>query len=235
MKITNFLSIILPASLAATTCTALSVKAPNNSISNHSSRRSWIVKNIVSASSAILSLDYVSNPPTAVADVDLRQYSALAPLGKPTSTGKKLTGLTLSELASRLSHDLVEGSTGQGGYFISGDISTQIFRDDCKFIDPTNSVSSLSRYQKALTILFDPDQSYVQLLKPLEIDDSEKEITARIRSGGILRLPWSPRISSYESTIKYTIDENGLIESQIQEWSVSPYQALKETFTPSFT
>lgn len=234
MKIRNLLSITLSAILAAATCTALSVKAPNSSLSNRSSRRSWIAKNIISASSAILLFDDVSNPPTASADVDLRQYTALAPLGTPTSTGEKLTGLSLSELASRLSHDLVEGSTGQGGYFISGDIPTQIFRDDCKFIDPTNSVSSLSRYQKALTILFDPDQSYVNLLKPLEIDESKKEITARIRSGGILLLPWSPKISSYESTIKYTIDENGLIESQIQEWSVSPFQALKESFTPSF-
>jgi len=136
-------------------------------------------------------------------------------------------------MASRLSHDLVEGSTGEGGYFISGDVSTQLFRDDCKFVDPTNSVSSLSRYQNALKILFDPEQSYVQLLEPLQIDESKNQITAIIRSGGILRLPWNPRISSYDSTIIYTIDDNGLIESQEQGWSISSAEALKETFTPS--
>jgi hypothetical protein len=82
--------------------------------------------------------------------------------------------------------------------FREGDISTEIFRDDCEFVDPTNAVSSLSRYQKALKILFDPDRSYVQLLGKLEIDDAKNQITARIRSGGVLKLPWSPRISSYE-------------------------------------
>lgn len=79
-----------------------------------------------------------------------------------------------------------------------GDISTQIFRDDCQFIDPTNSVSSLSRYQNALRILFDPNQSYVKLLEPLTIDKSKNMITARIESGGVLKLPWKPKIPSYE-------------------------------------
>jgi len=163
---------------------------------------------------------------------DLKQFTALAPLGVPTSTGSKLTGLSLSELASRLSHDLVEGSNGEGGYFISGDISTQLFRDDCTFVDPTNSVSSLSRYQNALKILFDPERSYVQLVEPLTIDENKKQITARIRSGGVLQLPWSPRISSYESLIVYTIDDNSLVERQDQVWSISAFEALKETFTP---
>ena len=81
---------------------------------------------------------------------------------------------------------------------IPGDISTQLFRDDCKFIDPTNSVLSLSRFQNALKILFDPEQSYVQLLEPLQIDESKSQISGRIRSGGVLRLPWNPRIASYE-------------------------------------
>ena len=117
-----------------------------------------------------------------------------------------------------------------------GDISTEIFRDDCEFTDPTNSVSSLAKYQKALTILFDPDQSFVELVQPLEItkNDGRREITGRIKSGGVLKLPWNPRISSYESTIKWKVDEDGLIESQIQQWSILASQALRETFTLSF-
>ena len=37
----------------------------------------------------------------------------------------------------------------------------QVFKDDCRFVDPTNDVSSLSRYKKALCILFDPAESKV--------------------------------------------------------------------------
>lgn len=36
-----------------------------------------------------------------------------------------------------------------------------------------------------------------------------------------------------QSTIKYTIDDNGLVQSQYQEWSISASEALRETFTPS--
>ena len=185
---------------------ALSTTKSPRPLSTYSSstRRSWIVKSLVSTS---ITLGVPSSPSISIASDDtivdtlprdLRQYTALAPLGTPTSTGDKLTGLSLNEIASRLSHDLVDGANGRGGYFISGDISTQIFRDDCTFIDPTNSVSSLSRYQNALKILFDSEQSYVQLVEPLEIDESRREISARIRSGGVLQLPWRPRISSYE-------------------------------------
>ena len=39
---------------------------------------------------------------------------------------------------------------------------------------------------------------------------------------------------SIVSTIKYTIDDTGLIESQEQEWSISASEALKETFAPPF-
>lgn len=232
-----FIFIFISSFLFAT-CAALSAKAPNNnSPPKLSSRRSWLAKGLVASASATL-LD-ASNPPAAVATVDalpedLRRFTALAPLGSPKSTGTKDAGLSLSEIASRLSRALVEGDSGKGGYFISGDIPTQIFRDDCEFTDPTNSVFSLSRYQNALKILFDPENSFVQLVEPLGMDESKKEIVAKIKSGGILQLPWKPRISSYESTIIYKIDENGLIESQVQEWSKPASQALKETFTPSF-
>lgn len=224
---------------AAITCNALSIDNKPNS-SRHttlSSRRRWIAKGLIS-STASITLLLADEPSSAIAkDVDslpneLKQYTALAPLGTPTSTGDKTTRLSLSDLAARLSLDLVDGSNGNGGYFISGDISTDIFRDDCKFIDPTNSVSSLSRYQNALKILFDPQQSYVELLEPLAIDESNKTINARIRSGGILQLPWHPCISPYESTITYSVDTDGLIASQTQQWSISASQALKETFTP---
>ena len=231
------LPVVLTASLAAT-CTALSTNTPNNH-NQISSRRSWLAKGFVSASSSAATLSLlggvaVANPPAAIAEIDalpsdLRKFTALAPLGDATSTGNKLNGLSLDEIAARLSRDLVDGSTGKGGYFISGtytnihtiglysryvcfrlivteliviwclgDISTEIFRDDCEFTDPTNSVSSLSKYQKALTILFNPEQSFVKLVQPLVVDDQNREIMARIQSGGTLQLPWNPRISSYE-------------------------------------
>ena len=40
--------------------------------------------------------------------------------------------------------------------------------------------------------------------------------------------------NEYCSIIKWKIDDDGLIEKQIQQWSIPASQALRETFTPSF-
>ena len=170
----------------------------------------------------------------------LRSYTKLAPLGAATSAKDRDTlkdktlNLSLQQLASRLEIDLVSGHTGQGGYFVSGDLDESIFRSDCAFVDPTNRVDSLSQYRKALQILFDPQESYVQLVQPMAINKKERTLTATIRSRGVLQLPWRPYITSYESTIVYRVDDNGLLAEQSQVWSKSAGKALQESFTPSF-
>ena len=162
----------------------------------------------------------------------LRDYTALAPLGKPVTSDNKTKGLSLEELATRLAHDLEYGATQQGGYFLTGDLSTDLFEDDCIFEDPTNRVSSLSRYQNALRILFDPTQSTVQLISPITIDSDNRILSCRVRSRGTLQLPWHPYIKAYETDIQYFVNSDGLIYKQSQLWSKSASTALLETFTP---
>lgn len=162
----------------------------------------------------------------------LRPYTNLAPLGSPESTSKTI-GLSLDDLKIRLERDLVFGTKGNGGYFITGDLSTDIFRDDCIFTDPTNQVSSLSQYQKGVRLLFDPKTSVVELIEPLTIDSERRSLSGTIRSRGMLQLPWHPFISAYESKIVYTIDKDGLVARQDQTWSKGADVALRETFTPT--
>ena len=117
----NVSFIFLSASLAAKV-SGLSTKVSNNNSSHHlTSRRNWIGK-LVTAASATSTL-CITSPAVAQEvqelPIDLRRYTALAPLGDAnTYTGNKLTGLSMDSIASRLSHDLVDGSTGKGGYFI---------------------------------------------------------------------------------------------------------------------
>jgi len=164
----------------------------------------------------------------------LRDFTKLAPLGKgrnPSLEGKTLN-LSLSELASRLEKDLAHGHTGQGGYFISGDLDESLFQEDCVFVDPTNRVDSLTQYRNALKILFDPKESQVELVQPIQINPDERILQASIRSRGVLKLPWRPYITTYESNIIYTIDDSGLIKEQAQTWSKAASKALQESFTP---
>ena len=222
-------------------CRSSDSYSPRPTSSSSSTRRKWLDQTVALVATTASSLAMPATPSYAESvgelPLALRDYTKLAPLGKVGSTsleGKTLD-LPLSQLASRLEVDLVVGHTGQGGYFISGDLDESIFRDDCSFIDPTNRVNSLSQYRNALRILFDPNQSHVQLVRPIVIDEQERTLTATIRSWGVLQLPWRPYITAYESTIVYRVDDsNGLIAEQSQTWSKSAGQALQESFTPSF-
>jgi len=153
----------------------------------------------------------------------------LAPLGKVGKHvgGVKLTNLSPEEVANILARNLRDGQ-----YFVTGDLTPEIFADDCRFKDPTNDVRGLSRYLTALGILFDANYSRVQLV---DIKVTEPyTIEARWTLGGYLKFPWHPRVAPFEGKTVYSLSkENGLIEMQDQTWSISGAEALKETFTPT--
>jgi hypothetical protein len=175
-----------------------------------------------------------SSPRAQPSKLDPRRYTALAPLGAADARigGGKRTGMPLRRIASQLARDVSEGATDRGGYFVSGDLSPEIFADDCVFTDPTNSVASLSRYVTALGILFEPTLSSVELLGPPQLDERARTISARVRSSGVLKLPWAPVIRPYETDIVWTVSEQGLVMAQEQTWSISAADALLQTFTP---
>lgn len=207
-----------------------------------SSRRAWcgtlVASNVLSvgiSARASPSSTTTTSAATTELPLALRDYTKLAPLGpaQPSFVADKTTGLSLEKLAERLTKDLTMGSTGRGGYIISGDLSADLFRDDCVFLDPTNRVSSLSQYQRALQILFDTDRSSIELIGPLIVDPERREISGRFRSQGMLKLPWKPYVTEYQSDIVYAIDQDGLVREQRQTWSKSAFAALRESFTPT--
>lgn len=147
----------------------------------------------------------------------------LAPLGKVEKHvgGVKLTNLLPEEMANILARNLRDGQ-----YFVTDDLTPEIFADDCRFKDPTNDVRGLSRYLTALGILFDANYSRVQLL---DIQVTQPyTIEAKWTLGGYL----NPRVVPFK-TVYSLSKENGLIEMQDQTWSISGAEALRETFTPT--
>jgi hypothetical protein len=99
-------------------------------------------------------------------------------------------------------------------------------------VDPTNSVVGLSRYLKALTLLFDASVSAVRLVEIHVAAPNLIEATWTL--GGQLRLPWRPVIKMFEGKSVYLLNADGLVAEQRQSWSISAAEALSETFTPSF-
>lgn len=167
-----------------------------------------------------------------VANADWREYTALAPLGPATVANDKVV-LPFDKLAPRLLDAAANGATGRGGYLVTGDIDAAIFSDNCRFVDPTNDVSSLARYSRALTLLFDAPTKIE--LKDYEIDEKARRVKAEFRvSDGVLKLPWRPRIRDYDAFITWTVGPDGLVHEQRLTWSISAAEALRETFTPGF-
>jgi hypothetical protein len=152
----------------------------------------------------------------------------LAPLGAVKSVGgAKRVGLSADEVAAILKEDLV---TGQ--YFVTGNLTREVFDDNCRFKDPTNDVRGLSRYLTALGLLFDPKDSFVRLTSISVTSPTTVETDGTLE--GYLRFPWHPRVDPYEFHTVYTLDkETGLIVDQSQTWSISGARAIAETFTPT--
>eukprot|EP00472_Partenskyella_glossopodia_P003030 CAMPEP_0197527428 /NCGR_PEP_ID=MMETSP1318-20131121/21606_1 /TAXON_ID=552666 /ORGANISM="Partenskyella glossopodia, Strain RCC365" /LENGTH=144 /DNA_ID=CAMNT_0043082065 /DNA_START=239 /DNA_END=673 /DNA_ORIENTATION=- len=142
--------------------------------------------------------------------------------------GEKRSGLSLDELK-----DILETSISKGQYFNNPEqMPIEIFRDDCRFKDPTTDVKGLSRYVKALGILFDPDRSKISL-EDIRVAD-HNTITATWTQEGYLKLPWNPKVKPYTSHTTWSVDpESRLILMQEHRWSISALEALRETFTPA--
>ncbi|KAJ1455450.1 hypothetical protein M885DRAFT_519842 [Pelagophyceae sp. CCMP2097] len=220
VKMWSLVLLLCGAEALGPTCASKPVSVERRAWLAGSSRRAWLAGAGLAAW------------PLAASAKDWRSFTALAPLGPESARvgGAKDTGFTVSELAEKLVHDATLGASGKGGYLVSGDMPFDIFADDCRFVDETNDVRSLAKYSKALNILFDPTQSNVALVSGPEIDG--KRISATLRSSGVLKLPWRPRIREYDAQVVWTIGESGLVVEQAQVWSISAAEALRQTFTP---
>lgn len=145
------------------------------------------------------------------------------------STGTKNRGQTLDEVMAIVREDITLRN-----YYISGRLTQAVYADNCFFDgpDPDMPVRSLQRYSDALHGLFDPSLSRYELLelKPR----GPHTFTASWRLEGALKLPWRPKIKPYVGTTLYELDEDGLICSHTETWSVSALDAFASVLFADF-
>jgi len=138
----------------------------------------------------------------------------------------KRTGLRPADVAAILEDDLKSRK-----YILTGHLSPGIFADDCRFQDPNNAVTGLSKYRQALSYLFRAETSTVEDVR-ISVDPAGS-IVAEYTASGELKLPWRPRISPWAGRITYTLDaDDGLITSQVDVWNITRLDAVRQTFTP---
>ena len=145
-------------------------------------------------------------------------------------TAPKRVNLSQQELMQVIRHDWRPDT--HKGYYITGRLSTSVFRDDCVFDgpDPDMPVRGLRKYLNAASQLFDHQKSRSELLS---LDVNEKGvIVAQWRMQGVLRLPWRPAVPSWTGSTTYYTDENGLIYRHEETWDKSVLQAFMQTLWP---
>eukprot|EP00898_Chlorokybus_atmophyticus_P009054 jgi/Chlat1/914/Chrsp108S01423 len=164
-------------------------------------------------------------PPTASTATFSRRHLLALPLA---------AGLASFTAAAAAAADILERDLRDGQYFITGDLTPSIFADNCRFKDPTSDVTGLGRYRAALGVLFDPRHSRLDLIGPVRVVEGEGTIEVTWRLQGYLKFPWRPYVEPYTGTSRYTLNEQGLIQTYEETWSITGFEALREWLTPTW-
>lgn len=98
--------------------------------------------------------------------------------------------------------------------------------------DPDVPVRGLQKYTSATAGLFCRRLSKVQLIDITVLD--ERRIAAEWRLEGALNLPWKPTIKPYTGRTVYTFDEQRLVQSHVETWSISALDAFVSVLFKNF-
>lgn len=146
----------------------------------------------------------------------------------------KLTNLPVEQVAALVGLDWDGKKKGaRKGYYITGKLNTLLYENDCLFDgpDPDMPVRGLRKYLSAASHLFDHNQSYAEILD-LTYDVEKRTVTARWKLGGVLMLPWRPKVKDWTGSTTYHMNERGLIYLHQECWDISVAEAFISTAFP---
>ena len=168
-------------------------------------------------------------------DIDTFMIKSAPPGCKRQTSLEKLKGLSVEELYHVILSDWTSYKRDDHdvGYYITGKLNTTIYRDDCLFTgpDPDMPVRGLRKYLNAASKLFHHRESFADLL---ELKITDNKIIAHWRIGGVIMLPWKPRIKPYTGRTEYHLDEDGLVYMHEEKWDIGVLQAFVQTMWPDF-
>jgi hypothetical protein len=147
---------------------------------------------------------------------------------------EKLKGLSLESVENLIKQDwLGKHPSGSRGYYITGKLSSQIYRNDCFFNgpDPDMPVRGLRKYLSAAAHLFDQGKSHAEMLD-ISRNEENRTVTVKWLLGGILMLPWRPKVNDWTGSTTYFLDPDGLIYKHNEEWNISVWEAFISTAFP---
>lgn len=117
------------------------------------------------------------------------------------------------------------------GYFVTGNVSSGVYEEDCEFADPAGSFKSLKRFKNNCSNFGSLlERSDVKLVKYEELQD---KFVAYWRFSCVLKFPWRPILSSTGFTEYYFNVETGRICRHVENWDVPKMALLGQVFKPN--
>lgn len=149
----------------------------------------------------------------------------------------KYKNLPIDEICTIIENDW--SIKNNKGYYITGRLNSTIYRDDCFFDgpDPDMPVRGLRKYLAAASQLFEAKNSFAKLYK-IGIVGNEKGkfghgvIESHWQLGGVLMLPWRPKVKPWSGWTRYHLNEDGLIAFHEEGWDISVLEAFIGTLFP---
>lgn len=117
------------------------------------------------------------------------------------------------------------------GYFVTGNVSSGVYEEDCEFADPAGSFKSLKRFKNNCSNFGSLlEKSDVKLVK---FEDLSDKFVAYWRFSCVLKFPWRPILSSTGFTEYYFNSESGRICRHVENWDVPKMALLGQVFKPN--
>ncbi|KAK6918333.1 Protein of unknown function DUF2358 [Dillenia turbinata] len=119
----------------------------------------------------------------------------------------------------------------QRSYFVTGNLTLNVYEEDCEFADPAGSFRGLRRFKRNCTnfgALI--EKSNMKLMK---WEDFEDKGIGHWRFSCIMSFPWRPILSATGYTEYFFDAKSGKVCRHVEHWNVPKMALLKQLFKPT--
>ncbi|XP_031475243.1 uncharacterized protein LOC116247293 [Nymphaea colorata] len=116
-------------------------------------------------------------------------------------------------------------------YFVTGNLTTSAYEENCEFADPAGSFKGLLRFKRNCSnfgLLL--EKSNMNLMK---WEDLEDKGVGHWRFICVMSFPWRPILSATGYTEYYFDGQSGKVCRHVEHWNVPKMALLKQIFRPS--
>jgi len=115
-------------------------------------------------------------------------------------------------------------------YFLSGEVDSLIYDEECVFSDPFVAFSGRDRFVDNLSNLGSFITDYDAKMLDYTVSDDGLTVDTKVMVKLELNLPWMP-VLAWPWGVKYSIDKDTyLVTDHVESWDVAPLDGVKQIF-----